>query len=330
MNMICEKLNNKNGMEVALLNFGATITSISVPEPDGGRIDLTLGHESAEEYIEDWQYLGSTPGRFANRIDRGQFTLNGKTFQLTLDDTHMHLHGGKTGFAHRYWETAREGGQVVFTYFSPDGENGYPGNLTAKAAYSLNDENELTINYSATTDSDTIINLTNHAYFNLAGGKGTVLDHELQLNADSFVVTDKDLVPTGEIRGTAGTPMDFSSLRRIGDAVGSDYEAILDANGIDSCFVLNGSGLRRAATLVEPSSGRRLEVDTDLPGLQVYTSNSLPEGTKGRDGLVYGQYSAVCLEAQHYPDAPNQSGFPPAVLRKGELFSATIVYRFLF
>jgi len=328
MDLICEKLTNKNGVEIKLLNLGAALISISVPEPGGGRAELTLGYENDEDYFDDSYFFGSTPGRFANRIGGSRFSLNGNMYELPPNEGANHLHGGADGFAKKLWETRREGDCVIFTHHSPDGENGYPGAMTASAAYSLNDENELIIEYAASSDADTVVNLTNHAYFNLSGGADKILDHTLRLNADAYVVTDEENIPTGEIRQTAGIPMNFSTPARIGDAVDSGYEAITYTGGLDSCFVLNGTGLRDAAVLSDPASGRTLEVMTDLPGLQIYTGHGIKDGTRGRDGLVYGPFSGVCLEAQHLPDAPNQPGFPSAVLTKGETFTATIIFRF--
>ena len=326
----CEILKNKNGLEVKLLNLGAALISVSVPDKNGERVDLTLGYDDPEAYLEDKFYFGSTPGRFANRIAGGRFTLDGKEYQLTCNEGRNQLHGGETGFGKRYWQTEKKGDAVTYTYKSEDGENGYPGNLNAALTYSLNDDNELMMNFAAVSDADTVINLTNHAYFNLNGGGKPVLDHELYLNADSFIVTDKENIPTGEIRKTAGTPLDFSRPKRLGDVVYSDYESIKSFNGLDNCFSVNGSGFRRAAVLTDPASGRSLEVDTDLPGIQVYSSQGIPEGTKGRRGLVYVPYSGVCLEAQNYPDAPNHPNFPSAVLKKGDDFKAVIIYRFRF
>ena len=330
MNLVCEKLKNNNGLEVTLLNLGATITSVSVPVADDGRIDLTLGYDKPEDYFDDRFHFGSTPGRYANRIGCGRFSLNGMDYQLTCNDGKHQLHGGETDFAKKLWDCSREADLVTFTYTSPDGENGYPGMLTAHIAYSLNDEGELTIDYCAVSDADTIINLTNHAYFNLSDGSGPVFDHELELNSDSFIVTDKESIPTGEIRTTADSPMDFSKAKKIGSVIHSDYDQISNFNGLDSCFVVNGSGLRRAAVLTDPASGRSLEVDTDMPGIQIYSGQGIKEGTEGRDGRVYGPCSGLCLEAQDYPDAPNHPEFPSAILRKGEVYKRTIIYRFKY
>ena len=328
-------LTNRNGMEVRLLNLGATITSVSVPDGKGGRAELTLGYDRPEDYLNNSQYFGATPGRYANRIGGARFSLNGREYKLTANEGKNQLHGGETGFAKKYWEAREEDGIAVFTCVSEDGDNGYPGNLAVRTSYSLNDENELLIRYTAESDADTVINLTNHAYFNLAGA-GTILDHRLRLYADSFVVTDKENIPTGEIRKAAGSAMDFSSPKRLGDAVTSDEEAIRNTNGLDSCFVLSGDAAGRrdnrrlAAVLSEPESGRTLEVLTDLPGIQVYSGQFIPEGMAGRAGQVYGPYGGVCLEAQNFPDAPNRPEFPSAVLKKGDTFRAAIVYRFSF
>ena len=328
MDLICEKLTNNNGVEVRLLNLGAALIGVSVPEPGGRRAELTLGYENDEDYFGDIYFFGSTPGRFANRIGGSRFSLNGNVYELPPNEGANHLHGGADGFAKKLWETKSEEGRVIFTYHSPDGENGYPGAMTASAAYSLDDENELAIEYTATSDADTVVNLTNHAYFNLAGSTDKILDHTLRLNAGAYVVTDEENIPTGEIRQTAGIPMDFSAPARLGDAIGSGYEAIAYTGGLDSCFVLNGTGLRDTAVLTDPASGRTLEVMTDLPGLQIYTGHGVKDGTMGRGGLAYGPFSGVCLEAQHLPDAPNRPDFPSAVLAKGETFAATIIFRF--
>ena len=326
--LISEKLTNANGVEATLLNLGAALIGVSVPDADGGRQELTLGYETNEEYLDDGYYFGVTPGRFANRIGGARFSLNGKIYELPPNEGRNQLHGGKHGFAKKIWETERENGRVIFTYHSPDGDSGYPGNLTARASYSLNDDNELVIEYTATTDADTVINLTNHAYFNLNGGRGTILDHLLEINSDSYVVTDEENIPTGEIRETAGTLMDFSRPARVGPAVRSDEEAVKFFGGLDSTFALKGEGLRAAAKLSDPVSGRTLEVITDLPGIQVYSGQFIKENTKGRGGITYGPFSGLCLEAQNYPDAPNRPEFPSPVLRKGEVFTATIIYRF--
>ncbi|MCL2128429.1 MAG: galactose mutarotase [Treponema sp.] len=330
MEFITETLRNNNGMETTLLNLGATLTSITVPGPEGERVELTLGYENPEGYIGDKMYFGSTPGRFANRIGGGRFSLNGREYNLSLNNGENHLHGGTDGFAQKFWDISREGDRVVFSYTSPDGENGYPGALTARTAYSLNNDNELSIEYTAESDKDTILNLTNHAYFKLNPTADDILDHELCLEADSFVVTDKENIPTGEIRPTEGSPLDMSAARRLRDIVACDYDVIRNAGGIDSCFVIKGEGFRRAAVLTEPESGRALEVLTDLPGIQVYTGHLITAGTIGRGGQIYGPFSGVCLEAQRFPDAPNHPSFPSAVLKAGEAFSARIVYKLVF
>ena len=330
MELICKKLKNKNDLEVVLLNLGAAIISVSIPDKDAGRIDLTLGFGEPEDYKSDPFFFGSTPGRYATRIGKGRFTLNGEEYRLPCNEGENHLHGGENGFAQQHWQCSDDSGAVTFTYVSVDGENGYPGTLTANVSYSLNDENELTINYLAESDKDTIINLNNHSYFNLNGGRKPITDHELYINADSFVVADNANIPTGEIRETANTPLDFSSPKRLSDVIFSDYEPIRKEQGIDCCFALNGSGMRRAAVLSYPEAGRSVEVDTDMPGLVVYTANKIPSDTKGRNGLVYEPYSGICLEAQGFPDAPNYPHFPSAVLKKGEVYKRTTIYRFKY
>ena len=328
--IVLEKLNNNNGMEIGLINVGATLTSITFPGIGGGRDELTLGFESSEAYIENPPYFGSTPGRVASRITGGRFELNGRTYNLQRNAGQHTLHGGNPGFGSRYWKCIRDdqANSVTYNYVSPAGENGFPGTLDATVRYCLNNENEIIIEYFAETDEDTVINLTNHAYFNFSGGKTTIRDHLLYLACDYYVVTDKNDVPTGELRPTSGTPMDFSVPRRLGEAIDSDFEAIKKVGGLDTCFAVKGEGLRRAAVLSDPATGYRLEVDTDMPGIVVYTAQLLPKGTKGRGGLIYGPFSGVCLEAQNLMDAPNQPDFPSPVLRKGDIYKRTIIYRF--
>jgi len=328
MKLISEKLTNKNGIEITLLNLGAALIGASVPGPDGVRKELVLGFENNEEYFNDPFHFGSTPGRFAGRIGGSRFTLNGITYDLPPNEGRNQLHGGENGFAKKLWDTERDNEHVTFSYISQDGENGYPGNLSVRIVYSLNDDNELTIEYTATTDADTVLNLTNHAYFNLNGDDGKIFDHTLWIESDAFIITSKENIPTGEIRKTAGSALDFSESKRLGDVIAADEEAITNFKGIDSCFVLKGEGLRKVAVLSDPASGRTLEVITDQPGLQIYSSQWIPENTSGRGGVIYGPFSGVCLEAQHFPDSPNRPEFPSTILRKGEVFKATIIYRF--
>jgi aldose 1-epimerase len=325
-------LANAKGMEVSLTNFGATLVSILVPDREGKPADVTLGFDTIEGYETRSPYFGAIAGRYANRLNQGRFTLDGVTHQVALNDTKHHLHGGATGFDKRVW-TARTMAEsdsvgVEFTYASPAGEENYPGALDVTVAYRLSARNEIVIDYRAETDAPTIINLTNHAYFNLAGeGSGTILDHQMQIHADAFVVTDGELIPTGEIRPVAGSPMDFREPHAIGERIGAGYDALSFARGYDHCYVLNGRGLRLAATVVEPASGRVLEVLTDEPGLQFYCGNFL-DGVIGKSGRAYPFRSGFCLEANHFPDSPNHPEFPSTVLRPGETYTQQTICRF--
>jgi aldose 1-epimerase len=314
-------LKNESGFEVSITNYGGAITSLKTPDRNGRFGDIVLSFETIAEYVGNPRYFGALIGRHANRIARGRFSLNGVEYQLPCNNGVNHLHGGFRGFDKRDW-TVREDGQTLhLTYFSKDGEEGYPGNLTALVDYTLLD-NELRIDYRATTDRDTIVNLTNHSYFNLRG-EGTILDHELTLNADHFTPVCTDLIPTGEIKPVAGTPMDF----RNGKAIDSDLDA---AGGYDHNFVLNDwdGTLRSAARLYEATTGRVLEILTTEPGVQFYSGNFLDGSFTGKYGFVYEKYTGLCLEPQHFPDAPNHPNFPATVLRPDEEYKHTSVYRF--
>ena len=315
-------LKNPNGVEVAITNYGGTITSIKAPDRHGVFDDVVLGYETLDEYVQNPRYFGALIGRYANRIAGGRFSLNGVEYQLARNNGANHLHGGVNGFDKRIWQASvtTDTDAVHLEYFSSDGEESYPGNLNVAVDYSLNDENELRIDYHATTDKDTIVNLTNHSYFNLGGqGSGDILGHELTLNADSFTPVSTDLIPTGEIRSVDGTEMDFRSGRVIGNG------------GYDHNFVLNDwnhGSIRSVARLRAPKSGRVLEVLTTQPGIQFYSGNFLDGTLKGKGGVVYQQYAGLCLETQHFPDAPNHPNFPTTVLRAGEQYREMTIYRF--
>jgi len=314
-------LSNAFGFEVSITDYGGAITSLKAPDRHGTFGDIVLGFNTLDEYVNNPRYFGALIGRHANRIANGRFSLNGVEYQLPKNNGANHLHGGFKGFDKRVWNGREDGNSLHLSYFSKDGEESYPGNLEALVDFTLLD-NELRLDYHATTDRDTIVNLTNHSYFNLRG-VGTILEHELTLNAESFTPVTEDLIPTGEIRAVAGTPMDF----RKGKAIGSD----IHHGGYDHNFVLNNwdGSLKFAARLYEPVSGRVLEILTTDAGMQFYSGNFLDGSLTGKNGVVYEKYAGLCLEPQHFPDAPNHPNFPSTVLRPGEAYHQTTVYRFL-
>jgi len=314
-------LSNAFGFEVSITDYGGAITSLKAPDRHGTFGDIVLGFNTLDEYVNNPRYFGALIGRHANRIANGRFSLNGVEYQLPKNNGANHLHGGFKGFDKRVWNGREDGNSLHLSYFSKDGEENYPGNLEALVDFTLLD-NELRLDYHATTDRDTIVNLTNHSYFNLRG-VGTILEHELTLNAESFTPVTEDLIPTGEIRAVAGTPMDF----RKGKAIGSD----IHHGGYDHNFVLNNwdGSLKFAARLYEPVSGRVLEILTTDAGMQFYSGNFLDGSLTGKNGVVYEKYAGLCLEPQHFPDAPNHPNFPSTVLRPGEAYHQTTVYRFL-
>lgn len=316
-------LTNSLGFEVSVTSYGGAITSLKTPDRNGHFGDIVLGFETLAEYVGNPRYFGALIGRHANRIARGRFSLNGVEYQLPCNNGANHLHGGFRGFDKREWTVREDDNALHLTYFSKDGEEGYPGDLTAFVDYTLRD-NELRIDYRATTDRDTIVNLTNHSYFNLRGA-GTILDHELTLNADHFTPVCSDLIPTGEIKAVAGTAWDF----RTGKAIGSDLDA---AGGYDHNFVLNDwdGTLRLAARLHDATTGRMLEILTTEPGIQFYSGNFLDGSFTGKNGFVYEKYTGLCLEPQHFPDAPNHPNFPSTTLRAGEEYKHTSIYRFSY
>jgi len=320
---VVKTLKHQSGLEVSITNYGGAITSLKTPDRHGNFGDIVLGFDTHDEYARNPRYFGALIGRHANRIARGKFSLNGVEYQLPCNNGANHLHGGFKGFDKREWDVSDDGNVLHLSYFSKDGEEGYPGNVTAFVDFTLLD-NELRIDYRATTDRDTIVNLTNHSYFNLRG-VGTILDHELMLNADAFTPVSKDLIPSGEIKSVEGSPMDFRKAKAIGSEIGKV------AGGYDHNFVLNDwdGSLRLAARLYEPVSGRALEILTTEPGMQFYSGNFLDGSYTGKYGFVYEKYTGLCLEPQHFPDAPNHPNFPSTVLRPGEEYRHTSVYRFL-
>jgi len=330
------ELSNSAGMSVRIIALGAAIQSLSVPDRRGVREDVVLGHDSPREYVAKPQYFGATVGRYANRIARGKFTLDGREYTLETNDGPNHLHGGVHGLDKVLWKiddvSSGSPARVVLSHVSPDGAGGYPGTLTITAAYTLNERNELAVEYRARTDRPTIVNITNHSYFNLAA-KGDVLGHRLKLSADSYMPVDATLIPTGERRSVAGTPFDFRQPRSIGQSirVGRD-EQLRIGRGYDHNFVIAGEpspqGLRSAAWLEDPVSGRVLEVLTTAPGVQFYSGNFLDGTVVGKGGRIYRQGDALCLEPQLFPDTPNHPDFPSARLDPGREYVNMMVFRF--
>ena len=331
------ELTNGTGVSARVITLGASLQALSVPDKQGKAADIVLGYSTAAEYLSKPQYFGVTVGRYANRIAKGKFTLDGKAYSLAVNDGPNHLHGGTKGFDKVVWQidSVKSGSpaSVVLSYTSPDGEEGYPGTLKVTATYSLTDKNELSIDYKATTDKPTIVNITNHSYFNLAGEAGThdVLDHKLMLAADTFTPVDSRLIPTGEKKSVAGTPFDFRKATAIGARVrdGRD-DQVRFGRGYDHNYVINGAPgtLRLAARVEDPSSGRVMELLTTAPGVQFYSGNFLDGTSLGKGGRIYRQGDAFCLEPQVFPDAPNQKDFPTARLDPGKTYSNSMVLRF--
>ena len=314
-------------VEVKITNYGGIITSLSVPDCDGVMGDIVHGFETLDEYLRPHPYFGAIVGRFANRIGGAKFKLDGEEYHLAKNSGENSLHGGLKGFDKVLWEAEVKGNSLKLSYLSHDGEEGYPGNLKVVVTYSLND-GELSLDYEAATDKPTVLNLTNHTYFNLAGG-GDIHGHELTLDADYYTPTDRGLIPTGEVESVAGTPLDFRQPHKIGERIESRHVQIIRSGGYDCNWVVNGKAgeLRRAATVRETKSCRAFVVLTTQPGIQFYTSNFL-DGTLSGKGRVYTRRSALCLETQHFPDSPNQSSFPSPVLRSGERYREKTVFRF--
>jgi len=328
-------LTNANGMEAAITNYGGIVVSVKVPDRAGKFDDVVLGFDNLEGYLTNAPYFGALIGRYGNRIGGARFTLEGHEYHLAQNDGHNSLHGGLRGFDKRVWSardvSANGASAIQLSHVSKDGEEGYPGNLTANVTYTLTADNELKIEYSATTDKDTVINLTNHSYFNLAGeGHGDILSHMVTIHADRFTPVDSTLIPTGELQSVAGTPLDFRTPTAIGARIESDNEQMKLGHGYDHNFVLNrtGGGLYLAARVEEASSGRVMEVLTTEPGLQFYTANFLDGTIHGKGGRAYARRSAFCMETQHFPDSPNKSRFPSVVLKPGRQYRTATVYRF--
>ena len=327
-------LRNAAGVEVRFITFGGIITSVRVPDRQGRFANVALGFESLAQYEAEHPYFGAITGRYANRIGGGKFSLDGMTYQLFKNDGGNSLHGGKSGFDKRIWGASEVDGAVELTYRSLDGEEGYPGNLDVIVRYCLDEDNGLRIDYIAETDAPTVVNLTNHSYFNLRGeGEGTIYDHVLTLNADQFTPTDAGQIPTGELAPVEGTPFDFRRAKAIGSGQRSAHSQIVAAKGYDHNFALNRDGLAEGelglgARVYEAGSGRVMEVWTTEPGLQFYAGNFLDATLVGASGRLYRQSDGLALETQHFPDSPNKPEFPRTVLRPGERFESTTIYRF--
>ena len=319
-------------IQVSILDYGGTIVSLLAPDRDGQLDDIVLGFDNLEDYLTKSPFFGCVAGRFANRIAKATFELGGVTYQLAQNDGENHLHGGVVGFDKVVWAaesvTTTTEASLVLTHLSPDGDEGYPGNLSVRVVYTLNRDGELRIDYNANTDKATVLNLTNHSYFNLAG-RGDILDHRMTLHADSFTPIDGTLIPIGVLRDVTGTPMDFRQARRIGDRIDDDDDQLRFGGGYDHNWVVRGQAgqLRLAARVDEATTGRFLEVETTQPGIQFYAGNMMPD-LVGRSGRAYSRRTGLCLETQHFPDSPNQPSFPSVVLEPGQEYSETTVFRF--
>jgi aldose 1-epimerase len=326
-------LTNRTGMEVRAMTYGAIITNIRVADRKGEMGDVVLGFDTLEGYLKDSPYFGALVGRYGNRIAKGQFVLDGRTYKLAVNNPPNHLHGGVKGFDKQVWSArpldGPDGVGIAFTRLSVDGEEGYPGNLNATVTYTLTDKNELVVKYEATTDKPTPVNLTQHTYFNLAG-TGDILEHELMLNADRYTPVDPTLIPTGELAPVENTPFDFRKSTPIGARITQAHPQLKNGNGYDHNWVLNrtGAGLQTAARVLEPSTGRTLEVATTEPGVQFYTGNFLDGTLKGKNGTVYQRRTGLCLETQHFPDSPNHPAFPTTIVKPGQTYSSRTVFTF--
>jgi aldose 1-epimerase len=326
-------LTNANGLQADIITYGGILTALRVPDRNRQVGDIVLGFETLAPYLGDHPFFGALVGRFCNRIAGAQFTLNGTTYQLAHNDGVNHLHGGPQGFHRAIWRAserpADEGPSLELRYLSRDGEEGYPGNLSVAVVYTLTDQNALRIDYSATTDRDTVINLTNHSYFNL-DGSADILGHEIQIDATQFLPINETLIPIGELRAVHDTPMDLTASTMIGDRIAADDEQVRRGLGFDHTWVIDkpAGALGHAARVYAPQSGRVLDVSTTTPGVQFYSGNMLDGSLAGKRGQVYSQHSGLCLETQHFPDSPNQPQFPSTVLHPGETYRQTTIFEF--
>lgn len=327
-------LTNANGIEMKVMTYGGIITSLKTPDKEGKTGDIVLGFDTLEDYLQKVPYFGAIIGRYGNRIANGKFTLDDTEYTLAQNDGKNHLHGGNKGFDKVLWKASEakvdNGTALKLRYKSKDMEEGYPGNLDVTVTYTLTNNDELKVNYRATTDKKTVVNLTQHSYFNLAPDSENILSQELQLNADAFLPVSKTLIPTGELKKVGGTPFDFRQSKTVGKDIEQQDEQLGYGNGYDHCWVLNGENgsMKKAASLYDPSSGRVMEVLTTEPGIQFYSGNFLDGSLTGKGNKKYGFRSGLCLETQHYPDAPNQPDFPTTVLNPGEEYNTTTIFKF--
>ena len=329
-------LKNKSGTQINIINYGAIVTNIFVPDKNGRFKDVVLGYDSIEGYVDDKVFLGAIVGRYGNRIANGKFILDGNEYQLAKNNGENHLHGGPTGFYKVTWDAEPiingSSESLKLTYISPDGEEGYPGTLELTVTYTLTEANELKIDYEGRTDKTTILNPTNHSYFNLSGDfSKTILDHELQINADKFTAVNQNQITTGELRNVESTPFDFRKLIEIGLHINDKDEQLQYGGGYDHNWALNNFNrkIREIALLYHSQSGRYMEVLSDQPGLQFYSGNSLDGSFVGKNGMKYNKRTALCLETQYFPDSPNKPNFPSVTLRPTEIYRQTTIYKFL-
>lgn len=329
----CITLTNTWGACVTLSSAGASIVKVSVPDREGRMADVVTGYDNAEDSVHDGPNAGKIPGRYANRIAGGHFTLDEKEYSLPINNGPNSLHGGPEGFANKIWSVEEVGDKYVrFGLYSPDGDQGYPGNLQVEATYTWTDDNRLTLEMTASTDAPTVVNLTNHAYWNLNGhDAGSALNHILQLFASRYLPTDHTLIPTGQLLPVTGTPMDFTAPKTLGRDINENFPALVYGNGYDNCWAVDdykADCITRVASLYSPQSGRVLDILSDAPGVQVYTGNWLSGSPIGKNGKEYRDYDAVAIECQNYPDAPNRPEFPSSIIRPGDTFSRTIIFAF--
>jgi aldose 1-epimerase len=328
-------LRNANGLKAQIMTYGATVVTLETPDKNGKLDDIVLGYDNLQDYLKNSPYFGAIVGRYGNRIGKGKFTLDGVEYdKLAVNNGDNHLHGGIKGFDKVVWDDEpvwkEDGVGVKLTYVSQDGEEGYPGTLKSTVTYLLTNKNELKIDYEATTDKATPVNLTHHGYFNLTGAERDILDHVLALNADNFTPVDEGLIPTGELTPVKGTPMDFTKPTEIGARIGNSCQQLKFGGGYDHNWVLSkgGKGMTLAARVHEPTTGRVMEVRTTEPGIQFYSGNFLDGTITGKEGKVYKHRWGFCLETQHYPDSPNKPNFPSTILKPGQTYKTTTIYEF--
>lgn len=325
-------MTNGKGARMKVMNYGGIIVSLEVPAKDGNPIDVVLGYDSLAAYEKQNPFFGALVGRYGNRIAGGKFTLDGKEYELVKNNNGNHLHGGTKGFDKVVWHieevASDEGVALKLTYLSKDMEEGYPGNLDVAVTYTLTEDNTIKFDYHATTDKKTIVNLTQHTYFNLNGGQTDILSHELFLNADYFLPVDGGLIPTGELKSVANTPLDFREPVKIGERIEANDQQIQYGRGYDHCWVINGDGLKLTAEVYDSISGIEMTVHTTEPGVQFYTGNFLDGSLTGKNNVVYKKRMGFCLETQHFPDSPNKSQFPSVVLAPGETYTSRTTYHF--